>query len=95
MQCWLALISRCTNECCATERILEIIGEALGKAHRADPGLEEAIPEIHLIVGMRNRLAHAYDDIENALIWDTAIHDVPVLREKLETYLADAGFANL
>lgn len=76
----------------ATERLLEIVGEALGKARRSDPGLEEVVPEIHQIVGMRNRLAHAYDDIEAALIWDTATNDVPVLQAKLEAYLIASGY---
>lgn len=79
----------------ATERLLEIIGEALHKARILDPGLEQAIPEIHQVIGMRHRLAHNYDDIEDALIWDTAVNDVPALQLKLVAALEAAGYANL
>lgn len=33
--------------------------------------------------GMRNRIVHAYDDIDLAELWKTATIDVPVLLDQL------------
>ena len=46
----------------ATERQLEIIGEALSRLSRTDPELAARIPDIGSIIGLRNVLAHGYDD---------------------------------
>lgn len=51
----------------AVERQLVIIGEALNK-------LRQNIPEIEIendkkIIGFRNRLVHAYDSIDNTIVW--------------------------
>jgi uncharacterized protein with HEPN domain len=43
------------------ERRLEIIGEALNRARQLDPDLVYRIPELHDVVGLRNRLAHGYE----------------------------------
>jgi len=59
---------------------LEIIGEA--SRNLSDPFLEE-----HLdipwqdIIGMRNRIAHAYFAVDLRAVWDTAKTDIPALKE--------------
>jgi uncharacterized protein with HEPN domain len=52
----------------AIERQLEIVGEAMGQAAKADDSLVEAIPEIPRIVGLRNRLIHGYDAVDPELV---------------------------
>ena len=32
------------------------------------------------MIGMRNKLAHDYDDIDWELVWDTVINDLPKLK---------------
>ncbi len=72
------------------ERLFEIVGEAFSKAEDEDPMLQERIPEIRDIVGMRNRIAHGYDEIDNELIWSTATEKVPELCDRLEHILQDS-----
>ena len=36
------------------------------------------------IVGMRNRLVHAYFEIDLRLVWDTVLNDLPALISQLE-----------
>lgn len=65
----------------ATERQLEIIGEAVRK-------LKEINPEINLskatkIIGLRNMISHAYDSIEDELIWGIIQKDIPILKEEI------------
>lgn len=48
----------------ALERKLEIIGEALIRALRADESLVGMVPDLHRIIGLRNVLAHGYDVID-------------------------------
>lgn len=71
----------------AIERQILIVGEALGKALQTDPSLETAIPEARAAIGMRNRLAHAYEDTDDELVWGVAVRDVPALRTKAEAEL--------
>jgi uncharacterized protein with HEPN domain len=59
---------------------LEIIGEA-------SRNLSDAFLEGHLdipwqdIIGMRNRIAHAYFAVDLRAVWDTAKTDIPALKE--------------
>ena len=47
------------------ERNIEIIGEALLRVERSDSTLASQISDIRSIIGLRNRLAHGYDDIQS------------------------------
>lgn len=51
----------------AVERQLGIIGEAINKYNKLFP--TEQILHSQKIVGLRNRLIHAYDSIDNSIIW--------------------------
>ncbi|MBZ9786808.1 DUF86 domain-containing protein [Psychroflexus sp. CAK57W] len=51
----------------AVERQLAIIGEALNKLQKFEPDLE--IENDKQIIGFRNRLVHAYDSIDNSIVW--------------------------
>jgi len=71
----------------ALEREFEIIGEALARLERIDPeNLVEKIPEYRRIIGFRNIIAHGYDVIDNAALWDFANNRVPELFEKAKKY---------
>ena len=61
------------------ERWLEKIGEALVQAQRTLPVLDLAIPDIYAISGLRNRIAHDYDDLDADIIWAAVTHNVPRL----------------
>lgn len=70
----------------ALVRALEIIGET---ASRIDPEFRGAHPEIpwQPIIGARNRLVHAYFDIDHDIVWATATHALPDLVPMLEALL--------
>jgi len=74
----------------AIERLLEIVGEALNVASRDEPALIQAIPDIALAIGLRNKIAHDYDDISDEVIWDTITNDIPAMRRHIEAAMADA-----
>jgi uncharacterized protein with HEPN domain len=51
----------------AVERQLGIIGEAVNKFSKNHP--EIYLENSKQIVGFRNRIIHAYDSIDNSMIW--------------------------
>ena len=67
-------------------RCIEIIGEA---ASRLTPEFREATPDIPWsdIIGMRNRIVHAYFDIDLDIVWQTARHELPAMLPQLEALL--------
>ncbi|MCG9910645.1 MAG: DUF86 domain-containing protein [Flavobacteriales bacterium] len=70
----------------AVERQLAIIGEALSKFRKVEPTIE--IEYDKQIVSIRNRLVHAYDSIDNSIIWVIIIrHLNPLKKEVLKLSL--------
>lgn len=51
----------------ALERKLAIIGEAFVRRREQDAVAAESFPDLHRIVGMRNRLVHGYDQLDPTL----------------------------
>jgi uncharacterized protein with HEPN domain len=71
----------------AIEREFEIIGEALFRLEKVDPEtLADKIPEYRKIIVFRNILAHGYDIIDVAAMWDFVQNRVPELLEKIQDY---------
>ena len=68
-------------------RLIEVIGEA---AAQVSAEFQKAHPEVPwaVIVGMRNRLIHAYFDVDRDRVWDTAKDDLPKLVTQLDNVLA-------
>lgn len=68
---------------------IEIIGEA---ASRVSAATRQGMPRIawNEIVGMRNRMIHAYFDIDVRIVWDVVHTDLPDLVGNLEITLPDA-----
>ena len=72
----------------ALVRAIEIIGEAAGKVSEITRKAAEDIPWT-LVVAMRNRLIHAYFDVDNDAVWRTAIEELPALLPKLRTLVGE------
>lgn len=72
----------------ALTRAIEIVGEAATQV--SDEGRAElpAIPWPQ-VVGMRNRLVHAYFDVNLNILWDTVHLALPSLIEKLKPAMKD------
>lgn len=70
----------------ATERCVEILGEA---ARRVSPEFQARHEEIpwRAIIGQRNILAHDYGQVDQALLFNTVTADIPALAAKLEPLL--------
>lgn len=67
--------------------LLEIIGEAAGRVSAENRKTYPNIPWPQ-IVGMRNRLIHAYFDIDLDEIWRTVQEDLPPLIAELEQIIS-------
>ncbi len=70
----------------ALERLIELVGEAAKRVSPETRERESAIPW-NAIIGMRDKLAHDYDDIESEFLWRTARNDLPPLARQLERAL--------
>ena len=73
----------------ATERVLELLGEA---ANRVSDECKEANPEIAFrkMTGLRKILAHEYGVVRLEVLWETATDDIPVLLKQLNTLLRES-----
>ena len=71
-------------------RCIEIIGEAASRVSGETRTLVPQIPWQDL-VGMRNRLIHAYFDIDHDRVWDTVQDDLPSLIAQLEDLIPPPG----
>jgi uncharacterized protein with HEPN domain len=76
----------------AVERQFEIVGEALGRASASEPDLVRDIEDLPRIVGLRNRLIHGYDSVDDEIVWDIVQTKIPPLIERLEECLKKRGY---
>ena len=70
----------------AVERELEIIGEAMTKLLKFNPEIK--ISYARLIVDLRNKVIHAYDSVDDVLIWKIVLKDIPVLEKEVRVLLS-------
>ena len=66
-------------------RNLGIIGEAAHRLLADSPEYAARHPEIPLakIYGMRNRITHAYEEVDMEIVWNLVLFDVPDLQPKI------------
>lgn len=69
----------------AVERQLSIIGEALNKLKKNDSSIQ--IENDRQIISLRNRLVHAYDSIDNAIVWAILKNHLSNLQKEVESLL--------
>ena len=68
----------------AIERNFEIIGEAINRIIKKDNSLESRITNAKSIIGLRNQVIHAYDNISDENIWSILINHLPKLKLEVE-----------
>ena len=72
----------------AVERELEIIGEAVSKLLKLAPFTQ--ISYARQIVDLRNKVIHAYDNVNNTVIWNVVMNHIPVLQKEVQALLNGA-----
>ena len=70
----------------AVERELEIIGEATNNLLKINP--EVNLSSARKIVNLRNRVIHAYDDVDETIIWKVLMKDIPILLSEAQALLS-------
>ena len=72
----------------ALARLVELVGEA---ANQVEKETRDRYPQIpwSQIIGMRHRLIHEYDKLDQDILWDTIKHDLPLLVAELEKILRE------
>ena len=68
----------------AVERNLEIIGEAINRIITRDDAYLEKISNAKAIIGLRNHVIHAYDNISDENIWSIVINHLPKLKTEID-----------
>lgn len=66
----------------AVERELEIIGEAMSQILKMQ--LEISISEARKIVDLRNLVIHAYNSVDNIIIWGIIHKQLPILKSEID-----------
>lgn len=72
---------------CVVERKTEIMGEAINRIRKTDPLV--VIPNARAIVDTRNRIIHAYDNVQPEFLWSLVIRHIPELKKDIERILAE------
>ena len=75
----------------AVERQFEILGEAMGRALKADPTLTERLAAARGVVDFRNVIAHGYSLLADATVWDVATNELPGLADDVAAELERLG----
>ncbi len=70
----------------AVVKNIEIIGEA---SNLLTDGFKSNHPQTpwKMVAGMRNYIVHEYFQVDNTVIWDVVIHDLPELEKQVIAYL--------
>lgn len=71
----------------ATERNLEIIGEAINRILILEPDFP--IENARKIVGLRNQIIHSYDNISDENIWSIIKIHLPILKSEVEKLIQE------
>lgn len=71
----------------AVEREFEIIGEAINQLLKIQSDFP--IANARRIVNLRNWVIHAYDNIDNVIIWGIIDKDLPLLKQEVVSLLND------
>lgn len=71
----------------AVERKTEIMGEAINRIKKADGSVE--IPNARAIIDTRNRIIHAYDNVQPEFLWGLVIRHIPKLKIDVQRIISE------
>jgi len=69
----------------AVERQLGIIGEAVNQFSKENTGIE--LQHTREIVNFRNRIIHAYDSVDDSIVWAIKTNHLPIIKNEIEIIL--------
>lgn len=69
----------------AVERKTEIMGEAINRIKKTDSTV--VIPNARAIIDTRNRIIHAYDNVQPEFLWGLVIRHIPELKKDVQHIL--------
>jgi uncharacterized protein with HEPN domain len=69
----------------AIERNLEIIGEAINRILKEDPGF--LIENSKRIISLRNQIIHGYDSVSDESIWGIINLHIPKLKTEIDSLI--------
>jgi uncharacterized protein with HEPN domain len=74
----------------ALTRLLEVLGEA---ATRIPEEIRNKYPELpwKQVISLRNRLIHAYDQVDLEILWEIVSEDLPPLSKQLNQIIENWG----
>lgn len=72
---------------CVVERKVEIMGEAINRIRKIDSTVE--IPNARAIIDTRNRIIHAYDNVQPDFLWSLVIRHIPELKKDIERVIIE------
>ena len=72
-------------------RNIEILGEAANNVTKTDPNFANKNSEIPwaTIYTMRNRVSHAYFQVDLGVVWNTVQNDLPKLKRQVQTLVTE------
>ncbi|MCJ0765658.1 HepT-like ribonuclease domain-containing protein [Variovorax terrae] len=76
--------------CLAVEKLFINLGEAAKRIDPAETGRIPGVPWVR-VIGLRNILAHGYEQIEHEVLYKAIVNDLPALAAALEQWLAGHG----
>lgn len=73
-------------------RNIEILGEAANNITKTDPDFAKAHSEIPwmAIYAMRNRVSHAYFQVDLGVIWNAIQTDLPKMKQQIQALITGA-----
>ena len=71
------------------ERYYTTIGEAMAQLARRSPEMAERFTNHQNVIGFRNFLVHQYPKIDNELVWNHTVDDLPPLLREARALLAE------
>lgn len=72
---------------CVVERKVEIMGKAINRIRKIDSTVE--IPNARAIIDTRNRIIHAYDNVQPDFLWSLVIRHIPELKKDIERVIVE------
>jgi uncharacterized protein with HEPN domain len=72
---------------CVVERKTEIMGEAINRIRKIDPTVE--IPNARAIIATRNRIIHAYDNVQPTFLWGLVTRHIPELKKDIQRIIIE------